>query len=95
MNPTSQVLVHNLGNGIVFYKKVKESKKSVWLQKVGSEVKNRPSNSEYSWEVMPKVNETHGDVFRKLKTPNGRVKMSEYNFLTVYDERNSYTESNF
>ena len=95
MNNKNQILVHNLGHVIVFYTKVRETDKSVWLQKVGTEVKKGANNNGHEWEVIPKVNDIQGEVFRKVKTPSGRVKMGEYSFLMEYDEKTAYMESDF
>lgn len=95
MKNTIPILVDDLGHVIVFYAKIKETDKSVLLQKLGSSVKKSDSNNGHEWEVKPNVNDVQGEVFRKMKTPSGKVKMSDYSLLTEYDDKIQYMESNF
>lgn len=91
-----QLLVREMGNVVEFYVKVRESEKSVWLQEIGSRTnKGSILNNGHEWEVLPDPSVKVGDVFRKLKTPQGRVKMGQYDFLQPYKQGNKYTERNF
>lgn len=95
MKNSTSILVDNLGHVIVFYTKVKETDKSVWLQRIGSSVKKSDSNNGHEWEVVPDVTNVQGEVFRKMKTPSGIIKMEDYSSLKEYDEKTQYMESDF
>lgn len=94
-NKNNKILVRYMGNVVLFYELVRESEKSVWLQQIGSKTVQNPRNDGHVWEVKPVPSDKIGNVFRKLKTPKGRVKFGKFEFLTLYDERKEVFERNF
>lgn len=95
MKTNNEILVRYMGSVVVFYKKVKETEKTVWLQRIGSETKNSPRNDGHVWEVQPEVSVEEGEVFMKRKTKSGRVKMGKFQILEEYDETQPVYERNF
>ena len=95
MKTNNEILVWNMGNVDVFYKKVKETEKTVWLQRIGTETKDSLRNDGHVWEVQPLVSEEYEEVFMKRKTKSGRVKMGQFQFLEDYDETQPVYERNF
>lgn len=95
MKTNNEILVWYMGNVVVFYNKVKETEKTVWLQRIGSETKDSPRNDGHVWEVQPLVSVEEGEVIMKRKTKSGRVKMRQFQFLEEYDETHPVYERNF
>lgn len=90
-----KVLVRRFGHVAVFYKQVRETEKSIWLQEIGSDTKPSKDNTMYKWEVVPVVNDTRGEVFRKSKTSNGLFRMDNYSFVSEYDDSKPVFETIF
>lgn len=90
-----KVFIRHYPNVVVFYKLVRETEKSVWLQRIGKNVKSSTQNDGHRWEVEPDVTALEGDVFRKMKTLDGRIKMDKYTFLHDYDKTRPVFETIF